>query len=117
MSDPTKAELEAVAAKLDAKELEDFKIGLRNGAIMERLNHPCLLCTAFYDFGTDFLKWLMRLRLPVVDMIPPHERTLLYYREMTDRGKAQLRALVVADDHPTHKIDLATGEHFPSDAA
>jgi hypothetical protein len=110
MPDPTKDELEAVAAKMDAKAMADFRAGLEKAHFEELYNHPNTKRVAFYDFGRNLLQWLMRLRLPVVDLIPVNERTLLYYREMRPEGRAKLLQAITAQNEVVRKVDPVSGE-------
>jgi len=113
MTDPTQDELEAVAKKMDEKAYADFRRGLEKAHFEELFNHPNTLRVAFYDFGKNLIVWLMRLNLPVVDMIPVGDRALLYYRELGPAGRKRLMQLVTAQNEVVRKVNPSTGEALP----
>jgi hypothetical protein len=111
MPDPTKEELDAVAAKMDAKAFADFRRGLEKAHYEELFNHPNNRRVAFYDIPKNLMHWLMRLRLPVVDMIAdPGERNLLYWREMRPEGRVKLLSLITKQNEVVRKVDPVSGE-------
>lgn len=112
MSDPTQAELEAVAAKIDAHEIAEFRKGMEAAHWREVVNKTAT--RLWWACAPDALDKAVAA-LPVMELIPEEGRMLFVWRSLSHRNRRALMVFManLPVMRPGTMIDAVTGETVP----
>lgn len=109
MPDPTQDELEAVAAKIDAHEIAEFRKGLELARWREAVNKPAT--RLWWVISQEQIAKAIA-DLPVMELIPEEGRALFIYRSLSPSNRRKLMIFMASLPimRPGTAIDATTGE-------